>query len=203
MGAGARSEGDPAGRRPVVTVHARSEHPSGAAAARHLGARARRYLRALGCEGAEVSVLVVGDGAIRRLNRAWRGKDRATDVLSFPAEAGASIAAPARAGRAASPRPLGDVVISLDTAVRAAGRGGRPVEAELDRYLAHGLLHLLGHDHLRREDGRRMAAAEDALVGEGLVSAARPRPGPRTRSSHRDRRAAREAVAAPVRGAGR
>jgi probable rRNA maturation factor len=141
-----------------VIVHARSEHARGAAAARRLRARARRYLAALGADAAELSILVVTDAAMRRLNRAWRGKDRATDVLSFPA---------------AGPGPLlGDVVISLDTARRAAREEGRALGAELDRYLAHGMLHLLGHDHERAADARRMARAEDALVGEGMVRAA-------------------------------
>lgn len=144
----------------MTRVDVRSEHPRGAAAARRLARQARRYLAALGRPG-DVSVLVVGDAAIRRLNRAWRGIDRATDVLSFPQ-------APAPGERP----QLGDLVVSLDTAERVARRDGRPVEAELDRYLAHGLLHLLGHDHVRPAQARRMAAAEDALVGEGLVTAA-------------------------------
>jgi len=147
-----------------VIVHARSEHPRGAAAVRRLGQRARRYLAALGCDGAELSLLVVGDAAMRRLNRAWRGKDRPTDVLSFPAAGPGAL--------------LGDVVISLDTACRAAREEGRTIAAELDRYLAHGLLHLLGHDHERPADARRMAEAEDALVVEGMVRAAHSSPSP-------------------------
>lgn len=145
-----------------MTVHARSEHARGAAAARRLARRAGEYLAALGVPGAELSLLVADDLAVRALNRRWRGQDRATDVLSFPA---------------AGPGPLlGDVVISLDTARRAAREAGRTLSGELDRYLAHGILHLLGHDHARQADARRMARAEDALVGEGMVSAARARP---------------------------
>jgi len=144
-----------------VIVEARSEHARGAAAVRRLRARACRYLSALGREDAQVSILVVGDAAIRRLNRRWRGKDQATDVLSFPQ--GVPSAGPL----------LGDLVISLDTARRVARADGRSAGAELDRYLAHGLLHLLGHDHARAEDAKRMAAAEDALVGEGMIAASR------------------------------
>jgi len=182
-----------------VTVHARSEHARGAAAARRLRERARRYLRALGREEAELSILVVGDAAMRRLNRAWRGKDRPTDVLSFPH---------------AEPNHgplLGDVVVSLDTARRVARTEGRLLGAELDRYLAHGLLHLLGHDHERPADARRMAKAEDELVGEGMVTGAtsRSRSGPKggrggeTRSVRPERRAAaftRSAVRPEVEG---
>lgn len=144
-----------------MTVSARSEHPRGAAAARRLRERARRYLAALRQGDAELSILVVDDRAMLRLNRAWRGRDSATDVLSFP-----------HVGPAAG-RLLGDVVISLDTARRAARSAGRTLGGELDRYLAHGILHLLGYDHHRAADARRMSAAEDALVGEGMVSMAR------------------------------
>lgn len=144
----------------TARVHARASHPRGGAAARRLRARARAYLEALAVPDAELSILVVGDAAMRRLNARWRGVDRATDVLSFP-----------RAGPAAEAL-LGDVVVSLDTARRVARREGRSVGAELDRYLAHGLLHLLGHDHHRPGEARRMAEAEARLVGEGMVAAA-------------------------------
>ena len=96
-----------------MIVHARSEHPRGAAAVRRLRQRARRYLAALGCDGAELSLLVLGDPAMRRLNRSWRGKDRPTDVLSFPAAGPGAL--------------LGDIVFSLDTARRAAMEEGRTI----------------------------------------------------------------------------
>ncbi len=139
-----------------VVVHARSEHARGVAAARRLRSRAKGYLARLEIDEAELSIVVVTDAAIRALNRRWRGKDRATDVLSFPA-AGPHGAL------------LGDVVVSLDTARRASRAEGRSAAEELDRYLAHGLLHLLGHDHHRVAEARRMASAEDALVGAGMV----------------------------------
>lgn len=139
-------------------VHVRNEHPGGAGAARRLRQRAHRYLSALEREGAELSIVLLSDRAIRALNRAWRGKDRATDVLSFPAPWPGPI--------------LGDVAISLDTAIRVARQERQPVGTELDRYLAHGLLHLLGHDHERPADARRMAEEEDRLVGEGMVGRA-------------------------------
>ncbi|WP_248362607.1 rRNA maturation RNase YbeY [Anaeromyxobacter oryzae] len=105
---------------------------------------------------------MVTDRRIRSLNRAWRGKDRATDVLSFP------ISEPPGSGSL-----LGDVVISLDTATRRARAERRSTGAELDRYLAHGILHLLGYDHERAEDARVMASKEAELArAEGLVGAA-------------------------------
>jgi probable rRNA maturation factor len=145
-----------------VIVRLACEHRAGAASARGLRVRARAYLRALGREDAELSVLLVGDRRIRSLNREWRGEDAATDVLSFP------LSEPPGGGPL-----LGDVVISWETAARRAREGGRPVAEELDRYLAHGILHLLGFDHERPGDARRMAAREAELArSEGLVGAA-------------------------------
>ncbi len=155
-------------------VRVRTEHARGGAAARRLRRSARAFLAALGRPGAELSILVCGDAAIRRLNREWRRIDRPTDVLSFPA---ASL--PGAGGGAL----LGDLAISLDTAARRARGEGRPVTRELDRYLAHGLLHLLGHDHERPGERRAMAAAEEALLrGEGMIAAAGAESPSRSRS---------------------
>ncbi|HEY7726224.1 MAG TPA: rRNA maturation RNase YbeY [Anaeromyxobacteraceae bacterium] len=145
-------------------VRVRCEHARGGAAARRLRRSATRFLAALGMPGAELSVLIAGDPAIRRLNRTWRGVDAATDVLSFPAPP------------APGSRLLGDVALSLDTAARRARAERRAVGDELDRYLAHGLLHLLGHDHAGAREARAMARFEAALLGgEGLVAEARDR----------------------------
>jgi probable rRNA maturation factor len=145
-----------------VNVLLRSEHPAGAAHARRLRARARTFLASLGRPDAELSILLTSDRAIRTLNRRWRRKDRPTDVLSFP------LSDPPGVGTL-----LGDVVISIDTAVRRCGKDAPAVRVELDRYLAHGLLHLLGFDHERRSEAQEMALQEEALVrGGGLVTAA-------------------------------
>jgi probable rRNA maturation factor len=129
--------------------------PRAAYAARIVRAAARAMLRTLRLRG-ELSVALVGDAAIRRLNREWRAKDRATDVLSFPQEPRGAL--------------LGDVVISLDTARRQARLGGWTLAAELRRLLAHGLLHCIGHDHERKRDALRMATAERKLLGRaGMV----------------------------------
>jgi probable rRNA maturation factor len=95
---------------------------------------AGRTLRASG----EVSVVLAGDGLLRRLNRDYRGKDRPTDVLSFPGAGGEE--------------GLGDVVISVPTALRNARRQGHTVQQELDILALHGLLHILGYDH-ETDDG--------------------------------------------------
>ena len=98
----------------------------------------------------EVSVLLTTDRAIRRLNRDFRGKDKATDVLSFPAEAGfvdASIA--------------GDLAISVPTARKQAAAQGHALRVELKVLLLHGLLHLAGYDH--EADTGQMARREQKL----------------------------------------
>lgn len=119
-------------------------------------------MKRLGLQGSELSISLVGDAAIRRLNRTWRGKDRATDVLSFPL----GEMPPAMPGLT----QLGDVVISLDTARRRARKNGRAVSREVNLYLAHGLLHLLGYDHHTRSQAARMARLEQTLLGQpGMV----------------------------------
>jgi probable rRNA maturation factor len=157
------------------TVLLRADHPTGANAGRVLGRLARRYLRELGMAESEISILVVTDAQIKRLNRLWRKRDEATDVLSFPNEG----PVPPGAGRC-----LGDVVISLDTARRRARSESQPIAKELALYLAHGLLHLLGHDHHRPREARRMARAERRLLGAaGLLG----RPAATSRSRARPR----------------
>jgi rRNA maturation RNase YbeY len=112
---------------------------------------ARRLLRALRLSGAELSIVLVSDAEMRRLNQDWRGHDRTTDVLSFPQDEG-------RNGL------LGDVVISLDTARRQAAEQGTTLGREVDRLLIHGLLHLLGYDHERSPaEARRMRRRERTL----------------------------------------
>jgi probable rRNA maturation factor len=95
---------------------------------------------------------------------------------------------------------LGDVVISLDTASRVARAERRPMGDELDRYLVHGILHLLGFDHEEPGDARRMARAEDELLGaDGMVAAAHveaeplPRAGPASASRSGSRSTSRSA----------
>lgn len=121
---------------------------------------AQAFLRALDLSDVELSIALVGDAAIRRLNRDYRAKDQPTDVLSFPA------------GDSPAPGPqlLGDLVISLDTAARASRAHRRALRAELRAYLAHGLLHLLGYDHHRADQRRRMRGQERRLLGrDGML----------------------------------
>jgi probable rRNA maturation factor len=97
----------------------------------------RRAAETLAIDG-EVSLVLTGDRAVRVLNARYRGKDRPTDVLSFPGGGGAG--------------ELGDIVISVETAARNARAHGRTLGRELDVLALHGFLHVLGYDH-ETDDG--------------------------------------------------
>jgi len=110
-----------------------------------------------------VAIALVGDQTMRRMNRAFAGVDRATDVLSFPAAA-------------VGDGPLGDIAIATGVARRQAREAGHAYATELRVLALHGLLHLLGHDH--HGDAGRMARLEARLrrrggLGHGLIERAR------------------------------
>lgn len=115
---------------------------------------ASRFFKTLELSNVELSLSLVSDEEIRELNALWRKKNKPTDVLSFP---GGDMPGPGR-------RSLGDVVISMDTARRAAKDFDSTLDDELDLYLAHGLLHLLGHDHHEKPAARKMEALERKLL---------------------------------------
>lgn len=130
--------------------------------ARRMVATARRLLAATGRPEAALSLTFVGDAAMRRINREHRGKDRPTDVLSFPLYE--PFAVPKRA-RAGEPELLvGDIVISVDTAVRQASAYAARLDAEIERLMVHGVAHLLGHDHAEPGERARMIRAEKKLA---------------------------------------
>jgi probable rRNA maturation factor len=125
-----------------------------------------RFLRAaqmaVGLHG-EVAVLLAGDRTLRRLNREFRGIDKATDVLSFPV------------GRTAQPGHAGDLAISLETALRQAQEQRHSLRDEVRVLLLHGLLHLAGMDH--ETDRGEMAELEATLrkkfgLKSGLIARA-------------------------------
>jgi probable rRNA maturation factor len=109
---------------------------------------------------AELSVLMIGDRAMRTLNRRYRGKDRTTDVLSFPLREGKFPHI--------QHRLLGDIVISVPAAVRQARAAGETLHDEIDRLLVHGLLHLLGYDHERGGRAARRMEARERRMREAL-----------------------------------
>jgi probable rRNA maturation factor len=124
---------------------------------------AARMLAVLGLGDAELSVLLVDDAAMQALNQRHRGKNRPTDVLAFPVDE-----KPVRG----APRILGDIVISLETALRQARSRKRALVPEVRFLLAHGLLHLVGYDHATRIQKRRMDSATRRLV---RAAGSRPR----------------------------
>jgi probable rRNA maturation factor len=115
-------------------------------------------LRALKLGRAELSIALVADADIERLNAEWRGQPRPTDVLSFSLVEGDH--ADHRAGM------LGDVVISVETAAAQAADRRRSLDEVVTRLMIHGVLHLIGHDHEEDGEARRMAAEERRLWRE-------------------------------------
>jgi probable rRNA maturation factor len=116
----------------VVLLNRQRRHPVHPARLRRVLRRAAAALRVSG----EVSLVLAGEAAVRALNARYRGKDKPTDVLSFPG----------------GPAGLGDIVISLPTAARNARRFGRTFLQEVDVLALHGFLHVLGYDH-ETDDG--------------------------------------------------
>lgn len=103
----------------------------------------------------EISIAMVDDDTIRRLNAQYRKKDTPTDVLSFPMEQDIRIPGISRL--------LGDVVISMDTAARQAKAGGRSLDEELCHLVIHGVLHLLGYDDATAEAYTEMVEKGEAV----------------------------------------
>jgi probable rRNA maturation factor len=143
-------------------VDIKVSHPKGKALEPQLHALAKSFMSELGISSRELSISLMTDRGIRKLNKKWRRKDKPTDVLSFPAGE--------MPKGTPGPLPLGDIVISMDTARRQAKAGKRTLDAEVARYLAHGLLHLMGFDHENEADAQKMSAQESKLLGEqGMV----------------------------------
>jgi probable rRNA maturation factor len=131
-----------------------------------VGRAAKKILSALGYESYDLSVVLVADEEITRLNRRYFHRNRPTNVISFPMAGGEPSGLPTRV--------LGDVVISAETASRQAGEAGRRREEEILFLLIHGILHLVGYDH----EGADKAQEEMEGKEEQLFSSLKP---PRSR----------------------
>ena len=112
---------------------------------------------------AELSVLLCDDETIARLNTHWRGKEKPTNVLSFPA--------PSQQGAAPNESiPLGDIAIAYETLVREAEENGKTASDHLSHLVVHGFLHLLGYDHHMDDEAERMERLErDILARIGIA----------------------------------
>ena len=105
---------------------------------------ATEALEVIGAGHRDAAIVFVSDGAIKKLNREFRGKDYATDVLSFPSQP--------ESFEAEAETNLGEIVISLDRARTQAKENGLTLVNEVEQLILHGLLHLCGHDH-ETDDG--------------------------------------------------
>ena len=108
-------------------------------------------------ETCEATIVLTDDAEMRALNRAWRGKDSSTNVLSFPA--GCSPGA-----IASEPRPLGDVVLAAETVLAEAADRDIPAADHAVHLVVHGMLHLFGFDHERDEGAEAMEALETKVL---------------------------------------
>jgi probable rRNA maturation factor len=145
-------DGDGTPRLAVSVCHADGRPARQSGLARWLAATAPASARGT------VTLVLADDADVRRLNRAWRGINRPTDVLSFPTDR----STPAPRGVA---RHLGDIVIATGVARAQAAEAGHAYGTELRVLALHGLLHLLGYDH--ETDAGRMARAERRLRRKG------------------------------------
>lgn len=153
--------------------------------------RCRRFARAalaaagfdqrrIGAETAEISLVLGDDELLRQLNRDFRGKDKPTNVLSFPALSEAALTGVER-----SLRPpfvsIGDIAIAYETTACEAREQGKTLAAHLSHLVVHGILHLLGYDHLSKAQANEMESLETAVLARfGLSDPYRAR-APRTR----------------------
>jgi probable rRNA maturation factor len=130
----------------------RAEPAAAAAVTQAIAAAAQ----STGDEAAEVAVLLTDDSHIRVLNRDFRNFDKPTNVLSFPAAAGA--------GAPGGPRFLGDIAIAFETAQAEAAAEGKPFAHHLGHLAVHGFLHLVGHDHETDREAEVMEALERRIL---------------------------------------
>lgn len=105
--------------------------------------------------GGEIAVVLTDDAALRALNRQWRGIDKPTNVLSFPAAPPAGQAGPAS---------LGDIVIAYETLAREAAEEKKPLAHHLAHLAVHGYLHLMGYDHETDSNADRMEKLEREIL---------------------------------------
>jgi len=106
-------------------------------------------------DAAELSLVLADDATVRDLNARWRGKDAATNVLAF-----ASDEPPAKG----KPVLLGDVVLAYETVAREAKEQGKRLADHLRHLVIHGVLHLLGYDHMKAAPAKRMEALETRIL---------------------------------------
>lgn len=106
----------------------------------------------------EVSLVFTNDAEIRGINAEWRGQDKPTNVLSFPAF-------PLVPGKMPGPM-LGDIIFAEETLTREAGELGKSFDDHLTHLMVHGFLHLFGYDHLEEDEAEKMEGLETRILAE-------------------------------------
>ena len=110
---------------------------------------------------AELAVMLTDDAGVRTLNGNWRGIDKATNVLSFPA-----LQPTGRGGPDAAPRMLGDIAIAYETVRKEADEEQKPFEHHLSHLAVHGFLHLIGYDHEKDAAAETMETLEADILAQ-------------------------------------
>jgi probable rRNA maturation factor len=110
---------------------------------------------------AELAVMLTDDAGIRTLNSNWRGIDKPTNVLSFPALQPSGPSGPNDA-----PRLLGDIAIAYETTRKEADEEQKPFDHHLSHLAVHGFLHLIGYDHEKDDDAEAMEALEQEILAQ-------------------------------------
>ncbi len=110
---------------------------------------------------AELAVMLTDDAGIRTLNSNWRGVDKPTNVLSFPA-----LQPTGRAGPGDAPRMLGDIAIAYQTTRKEADDEQKPFDNHLSHLAVHGFLHLIGYDHDKDDDAETMETLEAEILAQ-------------------------------------
>jgi probable rRNA maturation factor len=136
----------------IVDSELWTAEPEAAGIVRRAIAQAADTVAAHDCE---LAVMLTDDAAIRALNGRWRGLDKPTNVLSFPAPA---------ALRGDAPAHLGDIAIAYETTAREAKSEGKPFAHHLTHLAVHGFLHLLGYDHESEADAEAMEQLERSIL---------------------------------------
>ncbi|SOC44152.1 probable rRNA maturation factor [Rhizobium subbaraonis] len=129
---------------------------------RVIGAAARHLVREEGqpfpAAPPELSLVFTDDASIRAVNAEWRGQDKPTNVLSFPAF-------PVEPGDMPGPM-LGDIIMAHETLAREAVELGKPFDDHLTHLLVHGFLHLFGYDHMETDEAEEMEGLETRILSE-------------------------------------
>ncbi len=149
--------------RPAVTIDVQRAAPAWKAVPRAAATARKAARRAIAMggvpvlPGAVIAVSLADDARVREANRAFRGKDAPTNVLSFPA------VAPERIGGSLF---LGDVILAYETVQAEAAAERKPIEDHLAHLVVHGVLHLIGHDHMTDDEAERMESLETTILKE-------------------------------------